>query len=109
MQEIYLNSMDTLDEFAELTRRAKENIFEKMFELNEKIVALIDKLEIGSLNSVFELAETIEDEFASFFDSFPSLAKEILSFETLVADDFKLLFDFKGFLKSIQGKVEDRY
>ena len=105
MQEIYLKSMDTLDEFAELAERAKETIFKKMQELNEKIVELIDKLEIGSLNSVFKLAETIKSEFANFFDSFPSLAKEILSFETLVADDFKILFDFKGFLKSIQSKV----
>ena len=104
-QEIYLHAMDKLDEFADMSRSAKEVIFTKIKEINDHVVDLINRLEIASLNSIFQLGNVVKEEFESFFNTFPELAKEILSFQTLVDGDFKILFDFKGFLDDIKQRI----
>ena len=52
-------------------------------------------LEIGSLNTIYNLAQVIKEEFSNIFTSFPSLIKEILSFENIATKDFNKLFNFK--------------
>ena len=67
---------------------------------------LINILEIGSLNSINDLGETIKEEFDKFLKSFPGYFKELLNFKDIVNGDFNQLFTFPERLERIKQKVE---
>lgn len=105
LKKLFINSMTQLRKFAAIIEENKEEIYTKMKHFSDQVISLIDKLEIGSLNSIYELANAIKDEFSAFFSSYPSMLRELLDFKTFVDKDFRKIFTFKAFFASIKSKV----
>ena len=56
--------------------------------------SLINLLEIGSLNSIEALANSITAHFDHFLGKYPNIIAQLFEFRTLVEGDFYQLFTF---------------
>ena len=98
-----MNSLSALYNFSQIVGEAKEKVYSMM--KGYSIKSLIDKIEIGSLNSLFQLGSSLHKQFISSYDTIKQVIKEVLNFKNLVGKDFLNLFKFPFILKSIEAKI----
>lgn len=61
MKKLFDNTMDALSEFTDINNGVKENIFTKLKNFTERATALIDKLEIGNLNQLYQMGKYVTE------------------------------------------------
>ena len=108
-KDIFKQVTKTMENIKAKAVELQDSVFTKFKSFSDKASSLIARLEIGSLNSIFELANVLKSEFESIIKSFPDTLKEILTFESLVGRDLKNLFQFESIFKSIQYRIERKY
>ena len=80
MEKIYNDQMEVLGKIGTLMSTAQDKIFKEVQNLLEKIMKLIEKLEISSLNTLHELANSIKDQIDHIVSIFKGVIGKILGF-----------------------------
>ena len=98
-----------MNSFMNISTGAEGVIFTGMKNFTDRSIELIDKLEIGNINILYQLGVYLKEEFKLSLDNFPDIVDEILDFEDYVKDDFSFLFKFDEIINDVQEKIENNY
>ena len=109
MRNLFQNTMSSMKKLLNINIETKGVFFTKMKDFINKSIELINKLEIGNINKLYQLGKYIGSEFKEFIDKFPGLAREILNFEDYVKDDFSFIFKFDEIINDVKKKTENTY
>ena len=94
--------MTALDGFEETMKSHRVEISGNIEPELELARQLINFLEIGSLNLIGELANSIKADYDCFMDKYPTIKGKLLEFRGLVEADFNQLFTFPDKLHALK-------
>lgn len=70
---------------------------------------MIDNLEIGGLNSVYQLGVTLKTEFDYFISSFQGSLQKVIDLKGLITSDLRNVFNLSTLLQTIKNDMKSQY